>query len=31
MNLYMWLITLFFLGMVAIELCYFFIKACEKI
>jgi hypothetical protein len=31
MNLLVWLTAMFLLGLVAIGLCYLFMKACEKI
>jgi len=31
MNLGMWFLALFLLGLLAMGLCYLFMKACEKI
>ncbi len=31
MNLFAWLVAMFLLGLVAMGLCYLFLKACEKI
>ena len=31
MNLFTWLVAMFLLGLVAMGLCYLFLKGCEKI
>lgn len=31
MNLYLWLPSMFLLGIVAMGICYLFLLACEKI
>jgi len=31
MNLFIWGVAMFLLGLVAMGLCYLFFKACEKI
>jgi VIT1/CCC1 family predicted Fe2+/Mn2+ transporter len=31
MNLFIWWVAMFLLGLVAMGLCYLFLKGCEKI
>jgi hypothetical protein len=31
MNLAIWLLVMFFLGLLSMGLCFLFLKACEKI